>query len=103
MKPRLKIYAGSEHPHSVQLPEGTESLPKHPRKRSGKYHFGLKDYAAPGSYQPGLIKKQPTYEGIRVYEEIDNVDNLVEDLEDMELDGENGELEDEQKAEDKQK
>ena len=87
MRPRLKIYTGPTHPHLAQLPPGTEPLPKHPRKKSGKYHFGLKYYAVPGSYQPSL-KKKPSpdqYEGIRVYEEIGSVDDLVQDLEDMEV------------------
>jgi len=85
MKPRLKIYAGSEHPHLAQLPEGTESLPKHPRKRSGNYHFGLTDYAVPGSYQPGVIKEEINFQNLRVFEEVGDMDDMEEDLEDMEL------------------
>mmetsp|Transcript_36833 Transcript_36833/g.42005 ORF Transcript_36833/g.42005 Transcript_36833/m.42005 type:complete len:171 (+) Transcript_36833:15-527(+) len=44
---RLKIYAGPNHPHKAQLPDGVEPLPKHPRTRSGDVHFGLKSYADP--------------------------------------------------------
>lgn len=43
MEPRLKIYAGPDHPHEAQLPEGTQPLPVHPRKRRGDFHFGLGD------------------------------------------------------------
>eukprot|EP00970_Alexandrium_tamarense_P008923 scaffold1750_cov189-Alexandrium_tamarense.AAC.13 len=45
MEPRLKIYAGSEHPHEAQLPRGVNVLPRHPRKRMGNYHFGLEKYS----------------------------------------------------------
>ena len=41
IEPRLKIYAGPNHPHEAQLPEGTKTLPPHPRKRRGYFHFGL--------------------------------------------------------------
>ena len=41
MEPRLQIYAGEKHPHTAQLPAGTEPLPVHPRKRKGSFHFGL--------------------------------------------------------------
>ena len=44
MEPRLKIYAGPDHPHTAQLPKGVEPLMKHPRKRTGNFHFGLKKY-----------------------------------------------------------
>ncbi|KAL3784179.1 hypothetical protein HJC23_001378 [Cyclotella cryptica] len=46
MEPRLKIYAGEEHPHTAQLPRGVaEGVMKVPRKRVGGYHFGLKKYS----------------------------------------------------------
>lgn len=53
VEPRLKIYSGSAHPHTSQLPEGVEALGKVPRKRMGDYHYGFKDgkYSAEGSYQ----------------------------------------------------
>ena len=51
IEPRLKIYAGPEHPHTAQLPKDVESLPRHPTKRNGTFHYGLNQYAAPGSYQ----------------------------------------------------
>mmetsp|Transcript_177 Transcript_177/g.237 ORF Transcript_177/g.237 Transcript_177/m.237 type:complete len:89 (-) Transcript_177:2174-2440(-) len=56
IEPRLKIYAGQDHPHKAQLPDGVDCLPSHPRKRSGDYHFGLPGgkYAADGSYQRGV-------------------------------------------------
>jgi hypothetical protein len=41
IEPRLKIYAGPDHPHKMQLPEGVTPLPVHPRKRRGDFHFGL--------------------------------------------------------------
>jgi large subunit ribosomal protein L13 len=41
LEPRLKIYAGPDHPHAVQLPPGAEPLPPHPRRRRGTFHFGL--------------------------------------------------------------
>mmetsp|Transcript_38161 Transcript_38161/g.46554 ORF Transcript_38161/g.46554 Transcript_38161/m.46554 type:complete len:176 (+) Transcript_38161:221-748(+) len=55
---RLKIYAGPEHPHKVQLPDGVEALPKHPRARRGDYHFGLLGgrYAAKGVGIPNVQK-----------------------------------------------
>ena len=45
MEPRLKIYAGEEHPHSAQLPKGVKPMLKVPRKRMGGFHFGLKKYS----------------------------------------------------------
>ena len=54
IEPRLKIYAGEDHPHKAQLPDGVQGLPPHPRSRSGDHHFGLGDkYASEGSYQKG--------------------------------------------------
>ena len=54
IEPRLKIYAGEDHPHKSQLPDGVQGLPPHPRSRSGDHHFGLGDrYASEGSYQRG--------------------------------------------------
>ena len=54
IEPRLKIYAGEDHPHKAQLPDGVQGLPPHPRSRSGDHHFGLADkYASEGSYQKG--------------------------------------------------
>merc|ERR1719401_1784201 len=41
LEPRLRIYAGSDHPHTAQLPPGVVPLPAHPRKRRGNFHFGL--------------------------------------------------------------
>jgi large subunit ribosomal protein L13 len=51
IEPRLKIYAGPTHPHPAQLPPHIEPLPRHPIRRNGTFHFGLKYYATPGSYQ----------------------------------------------------
>lgn len=55
IEPRLKIYAGPNHPHTGQLNEVAHALEKHPRKRTGEWHFGFKDgkYAENGTYQPG--------------------------------------------------
>jgi hypothetical protein len=53
MEPRLKIYTGPTHPHSAQLPEAVQPLPRVPAKLHGMYHFGIKTYAQPGSYQYG--------------------------------------------------
>lgn len=54
IEPRLKIYAGSSHPHSSQLPDGVDPLPSHPRKISGDCHFGFDGtYSADDSYQEG--------------------------------------------------
>ena len=54
IEPRLRIYTGPDHPHNAQLPaEGTESLPKVPRARSGDFHFGLKHYTS----QRGFVDK----------------------------------------------
>ena len=61
MEPRLKIYAGPEHPHSAQLPVGVRPLPGHPRKRMGNYHFGLGDRYSETSFQVGA--KARTTEG----------------------------------------
>mmetsp|Transcript_21621 Transcript_21621/g.45489 ORF Transcript_21621/g.45489 Transcript_21621/m.45489 type:complete len:174 (-) Transcript_21621:137-658(-) len=57
MEPRLKIYAGSEHPHTAQLPEGTKPLKKVPRKREGNFHFGLDKYSET-SFQVGGAKSR---------------------------------------------
>ncbi|KAK1732941.1 ribosomal protein L13 [Skeletonema marinoi] len=54
MEPRLKIYAGPDHPHKAQLPDGVETLPVHPRKRKGSYHFGLGDKYSVTPFQVGL-------------------------------------------------
>jgi Ribosomal protein L13 len=57
IEPRLKIYAGAEHPHTAQLPlgsAGVEPLPKVPERRNGNFHFGLRTYAHPKSYQRGV-------------------------------------------------
>jgi large subunit ribosomal protein L13 len=51
VEPRLKIYAGPQHPHSAQLPESVDPIPRHPRKRTQDFHFGLDLYADPNSYQ----------------------------------------------------
>jgi hypothetical protein len=58
MEPRLKIYAGSEHPHEAQLPRGVNVLPRHPRKRMGNYHFGLEKYSET-PFQVGGAKARP--------------------------------------------
>ena len=52
VEPRLKIYTGDAHPHTAQLPAGVEPLPPVPRKLTNGFHFGLKYYAHPLSYQP---------------------------------------------------
>jgi hypothetical protein len=54
MEPRLKIYAGPDHPHKAQLPDGVQTLPVHPRKRTGSYHFGLGDKYSVTPFQVGL-------------------------------------------------
>ena len=42
IEPRLRIYAGEDHPHTAQLPKSsTIPLPSTPRKKSGNFHFGL--------------------------------------------------------------
>lgn len=87
MEKRLKIYTGPSHPHSAQLPEGVDVLPKHPRKRSGQYHFGLQHYVTPGTYQQGLDDARKALpKNLRVLEEIvdsdcDDEDAMLEDLE----------------------
>ena len=46
IEPRLKIYAGPDHPHTAQLPRGVEEgILKVPRKRVGGYNFGLNKYS----------------------------------------------------------
>jgi Ribosomal protein L13 len=60
IEPRLKIYTGATHPHTAQLPMsgssggGVEPLPKVPEKLNGNFHFGLRTYAHPKSYQMGV-------------------------------------------------
>lgn len=56
MEPRLKIYVGDKHPHTAQLPAGVQPLPKPPARRDGNFHFGLRHYADPKSYQASLPK-----------------------------------------------
>jgi hypothetical protein len=41
IEPRLKIYTGPSHPHTAQLYEDTDPMPKVSRARSGDFHFGL--------------------------------------------------------------
>lgn len=55
LEPRLKIYAGPDHPHDAQLPQTVKPLPEVPRRRRGDFHFGLHKeyYADPESCQPG--------------------------------------------------
>ena len=55
IEPRLKIYAGPNHPHEGQLPSTAEKLPSHPRKRIGTNHFGFDGgkYVGAGTYQHG--------------------------------------------------
>jgi hypothetical protein len=45
IEPRLRIYVGPDHPHTAQLPSDTTTpLPRHPRAKSGDFHFGLRSY-----------------------------------------------------------
>jgi large subunit ribosomal protein L13 len=53
MEPRLKIYAGPDHPHTIQLPMGTEASIKVPRKLTGDFHYGLKKYSETSFQQYG--------------------------------------------------
>ena len=53
IEPRLKIYTGENHPHEAQLPQGVKALPIHPRKRTGRYHFGLGNKYSETSFQVG--------------------------------------------------
>lgn len=54
MQPRLKIYAGPDHPHKAQLPDGVQALPVHPRKRTGTHHFGLGKKYSLTPFQVGM-------------------------------------------------
>jgi large subunit ribosomal protein L13 len=56
MEPRLRIYTGPTHPHAAQLPLSVEPIPRHPRKNSDNFHFGLNAYADPNSYQDTVKK-----------------------------------------------
>jgi large subunit ribosomal protein L13 len=57
IEPRLKIYPSSTHPHIAQLdPTKVEPLPKTTRKYQQSFGFGIKYYAHPNSYQPGIGK-----------------------------------------------
>jgi len=70
IEPRLKIYAGPNHPHTAQLGGGggsaVEPLPRVPRKLRGDFHVvGLsgRSVAGTGTYQQGadvgnIIKKK---------------------------------------------
>lgn len=42
IEPRLKIYAGPNHPHEGQL-SGSVVMEKIPRARTGSTHFGFKE------------------------------------------------------------
>jgi hypothetical protein len=64
MEPRLKIYVGPNHPHDAQLPEGVKTLPVHPRKRMGDYHFGLGSKYSETSFQVGGAKAKTEEEGV---------------------------------------
>jgi len=45
IEPRLRIYAGPDHPHVAQLPSDTTiPLPAHPRANCGDFHFGINTY-----------------------------------------------------------
>jgi large subunit ribosomal protein L13 len=103
MQKRLKIYTGPTHPHTAQLPSGTEPLPKHPRKRSGQYHFGLKYYATPGTYQAGVVKTlTEEQQRHRAVEEliVDIDESDFDDAEDMELDDDDTQTKDKKKETD---
>ena len=43
IEPRLRIYAGPDHPHVAQLTTAVP-LPAHPRAKNGDFHFGLTSY-----------------------------------------------------------
>jgi len=58
IEPRLRIYAGPDHPHAAQLPEGVKPLPVHPRKRMGNFHFGLGERYSETPYHPGSAKER---------------------------------------------
>lgn len=88
MEPRLKIYTGPNHPHTAQLPPNTIPLPKHPRKRNGKYHYGLIHYGA--GVQQGLgdaltssVSDQQQENNMDDY--LDNDDDEEEDQEKMDV------------------
>jgi ribosomal protein L13 len=57
LEPRLKIYLGSEHPHTAQLPPSVAPLPSPGRKMTGDFHFGLEQYT---SENGGVLKKGST-------------------------------------------
>jgi large subunit ribosomal protein L13 len=60
MESRLKIYPGSVHPHTAQLPiDKVQPLPPVPRSNNGSFHFGLwkSQYVDPASYQFGSTVK----------------------------------------------
>lgn len=54
LEPRLKIYPGSEHPHTAQLPAEVEPVSPVPRNLNRHFHYGLQHYAHPASYQEGI-------------------------------------------------
>ena len=60
IEPRLKIYAGPDHPHTAQLPANMKPLSCHPRANRGDYHFGLNEsgYASKGVYQEGVYRAE---------------------------------------------
>lgn len=62
VEPRLKIYTGENHPHTAQLPTGVEPLPAVPKSLNGGFHFGLRHYAHPVSYQAHGTQKTPVAE-----------------------------------------
>jgi large subunit ribosomal protein L13 len=55
IEPRLKIYRDESHPHTAQMGTHVQPLDKHPRKRTGTWHFGL-DGIYSGGYQEGTKK-----------------------------------------------
>eukprot|EP00934_Nitzschia_sp_Nitz4_P004672 Nitzschia sp. Nitz4//scaffold40_size135432//129316//129949//NITZ4_003272-RA/size135432-snap-gene-0.121-mRNA-1//1//CDS//3329551303//4662//frame0 len=52
IEPRLRIYAGPQHPHTAQLPPSTEPIPSTPRNKAGDFHFGLKSYTSEKGFLP---------------------------------------------------
>ena len=58
IEPRLKIYPDEAHPHTAQMGLNVLPLEKHPRRRTGSWHFGLNGaYSSQGAYQEGLKQK----------------------------------------------
>uniref|UniRef100_A0A7S2HZS3 50S ribosomal protein L13 n=1 Tax=Helicotheca tamesis TaxID=374047 RepID=A0A7S2HZS3_9STRA len=60
IEPRLKIYAGSDHPHVGQVGDSSKMMEPVPRKKEANYHFGLVNGYAGATLPKGTHPMNPS-------------------------------------------